>query len=138
MIPEWSHGEALKVMDEYIGIPYKNLGVSRDGVYCAGFVVLFYRDHGLSVPDPATDNFKEGRESDFSRVWRPVQSPLYGDLVTMRGEQDPYQGHLGIYTPIGCLHALRNVGVVCQKWDARIRARVTGYYRYAGCPAIPQ
>lgn len=126
-IAPWSETEGPNYIRGFRSIPYVALGTSRRGVYCAGLVVLFYKEHAIDIPDPATAVFFDAVQSAFARVWEKTPLSRYGDMVTMPGDQDFVQGHVGIWTPVGILHATSSQGVQCTPLH---KTRFTGCYRY--------
>lgn len=128
---EWSL-ENRNLVGSLIGLPYKPLGDTREGVHCTGLVVLFFRELGLPCDHPLHGTAEavlaaDGTRKHFCEVKPP---PQFGDVVWMRGFRlDDPAGHLGIYTPQGVLHVLEHVGVIIsQRWQ--VSGRVRGYFRH--------
>lgn len=115
-------------INPYIGIPYKERGCSMDGVYCVGFVCLWYkRELGIDIPDPATQNPLDVRNSPFCDSFRriPNGAGQFSDMVITDGWEGP-DTHMGIFTPMGLLHASRESGVLLQPWP---RIDIKSVYR---------
>ncbi len=86
------------------GIPYRNGGLSRQGVDCSGFVQLTYRDlFGKELPRTVRQQARAGRPVPRAAV-RP------GDLVFFK--TGLRQRHVGIYLDENLfLHASLSSGV---------------------------
>ncbi|MGI6571072.1 MAG: C40 family peptidase [Caldicoprobacterales bacterium] len=53
-----SEKDVRKVLEQYKGVPFKHNGRTLKGLDCLGFVVHFYRNFGILLPD------SDGREID--------------------------------------------------------------------------
>jgi hypothetical protein len=123
--------EEQEFVKSFVGIAYKDGGVSRDGVYCVGLVILFYRERGIELPDPATMDPNLVQESPFYRCFSVQHKPIYGDVVSLPGENSFDEGHVGIWTPLGILHARRGgVGVTVDRNLSRLVRRVYRHNDY--------
>lgn len=111
-------------VNRYIGIPYDETGDHWSGVYCLGLAILFYRtEYGVEIPNPCTHDPDLVTRS-VSSYFVPVKLPEFGDLAQFDCADGT--GHVGIWTPLGIIHAARKTGVVCQ--PARRFANLR-YYR---------
>lgn len=114
-----------RIVDGYIGVPYRSGGFGRLGVDCSGLVYAVYRDYdGLHLPPNTRKLFDQ-----LSRVsYRNLEC---GDLVffSLGGE---YVSHVGIYVGDGrFVHASRSQGVM-------VSAMSEDYYRnsYVGARRV--
>ena len=134
-IPDW--------VADYVGIPYRMLGRSRDGADCWGLVRLVYADR-LGVDLPAYDGRGfSGRASvpdvaglvaDAREAWREVPeaeaAPL--DLVLLRVHGQPV--HVGVLVAHRImLHSLAGHDSAVERLDSLVWARrIIGYGRWTG------
>ena len=132
-IPDW--------VADYVGIPYRMLGRSRDGADCWGLVRLVYADR-LGVDLPAYDGRGfSGRASvadvvslvaDARDAWHEVSeddaAPL--DLVLLRVHGQPV--HVGVLVAPGImLHSLAGHDSAVERLDSLAWARrIIGYGRW--------
>jgi probable lipoprotein NlpC len=80
-----------KVVDSYIGIPYRFAGMSRKGVDCSGFVFLVYKElNHVQLAHSSRKMSHYGREVSLSQA-------LAGDLVFFKGGIFGSINHVGIY-----------------------------------------
>lgn len=121
MVPEnWDYRTSYKVpqtrfkkiVDSYLGTPYKNRGTSRKGVDCSGFVFLVFQELAkATLPRSSGKLWKTGRtvESGEARA---------GDLVFFRGGIFNGINHVGIYMGNNTfIHASTGNGVMYDTLD---------------------
>lgn len=46
-----SRDNILRAIDKYKHVPFVHNGRSMDGLDCLGFVILFYKEFGINIPD---------------------------------------------------------------------------------------
>lgn len=128
---------------DYVGIPYRLHGTTREGLDCWGLPRLWYREqYGIDLPSFGD---RYGRELDAverahlagiirgeAEQWHRIRPPhaQRGDLVLFRvlGED----AHLGLVVEPGrFLHARPGTDSCVERYDAPAWARrVVGFYRY--------
>lgn len=119
-------------MTEYIGIPYKVGGRSREGIDCYGLVRLilneqFGKDLPLlsSIRGSGPESIEEGRPLIPARK---VDSPQNGDIVAIKLKGK--LGHLGVFWNGYVVHILaRDYSVVERVDGIRMKGRIEGFYR---------
>ena len=106
-------------LNNYIGIPYKWGGRSRDAVDCYGLVVLIYKDkYGVELPDWAGTEFDfRDRASAIEDVvcggdFSPKTNPCNSDFVVCYRRSAAY--HIGLYYNGGVIHAADGIGSVYE------------------------
>jgi probable lipoprotein NlpC len=102
----------VKVVESYIGIPYRWGGMSRRGVDCSGFVCLVYKElNHVQLAHSSRKMSHYGREVSLSQA-------LAGDLIFFKGGIFGSINHVGIY--LGqkrFVHASTNKGVMYSYID---------------------
>ena len=91
-----------KIIDSYIGIPYKVGGLTREGADCYGLVAIYYREQlgvELSHFDLINRDLLQGAEgvlSDGKNRWKLVapEEAVCGDVVALGAARIE---HVGIY-----------------------------------------
>ncbi len=131
------------MIGDYVGIPYRLHGTTREGVDCWGLPCLWYREqYGIELPSFGD---RYGRELDAaerahiadiirgeSAQWRHVRqgNEERGDLVLFRvlGEES----HIGLVVDAGrFLHARQGIDSCVERYDSPVWARrVVGFYRW--------
>ena len=131
------------MIGDYVGIPYRLHGTTREGLDCWGLPRLGYLEqYGIELP---AFGDRYGRELDAverahiaalvrgeSEKWAHVRQghEQRGDLVLFRvaGEE----AHLGVVVDAGrFLHARPNTDSCVERYDAPTWARrVAGFYRW--------
>ncbi len=118
----------LRVVDNYLGIPYKWGGTTRQGMDCSAFARAIYREtYGIELPRTSKQMYQLGQNIAGQRNLKP------GDLVFFR---DTYSGpgisHVGVYIGNGRFaHASSSKGGVITGLDATYFKK-----RYAGARRI--
>jgi cell wall-associated NlpC family hydrolase len=115
-----------RVIDEYMGVPYKAGGMSAMGMDCSGFVYVVY-DKALNkdVGRTTADQFGQGEEVQR----RELQ---YGDLVFFKNRREKDVSHVGIFVGRNeFVHASTSRGVVRDRLDLREYET-----RYAGAKRV--
>ncbi len=131
------------MIGDYVGIPYRLHGTTREGLDCWGLPRLWYLEqYGIELPSFGD---RYGRELDAverahiadlvrgeSEKWTRVRAghEQRGDLVLFRvaGEE----AHLGVVVDTGrFLHARPGTDSCVERYDSPIWARrVAGFYRW--------
>lgn len=125
----------------YLGVPWRHLGRSREGLDCIGLVLIAARDCGIAADDPAPYE----REPSSQRLRQElahyldqglVADPRPGDVLLFN--LGVYAGHIGIagvhpeYRVLSVIHAYApRRRVVEEPLGAAIDA-LTGVYRVRG------
>lgn len=133
----------------YLGIPFKDRGVGREGADCWGLVSLLYRERlGISLPlypeietvrDPAI--FRTFVRESKGEAWEeiPAGSERAFDVVLMRGFVDVDGRKAGRPIHVGCvvrpgnlIHTEQGVGVsvVNYRTHPSVKHRVISFFRY--------
>jgi cell wall-associated NlpC family hydrolase len=96
-----------KILDSYLGTPYRWGGMTRTGVDCSGLVCLVYRElKGVALPRSAADLLNIGSAVGTADL-------KSGDLVFFRWGFFGRVDHVGIYTGEGrFVHASSHLGVI--------------------------
>jgi cell wall-associated NlpC family hydrolase len=131
------------MMADYVGIPYKNLGRSRDGCDCYGLAWLYHLEQfGVLLPSYLTGyaSADDGGAvvvfgATIKHQWQPVPQPdlARGDLVTLRVGR--YISHVGIWLDRAdeFLHVLRGRNATIERLsDLQWQNSYQGAYRWTG------
>lgn len=126
----------------YVGVPWRHLGRSREGLDCIGLVLLAARDCGLDAVDPAP----YAREPSSQRLRQelaqvldevPVADARPGDVLVFN--LGLYAGHIGVraehpaYRVASVIHAYAPRRRVVEEPLASLDAgTLTGAYRMRG------
>jgi cell wall-associated NlpC family hydrolase len=118
----------LQVVDQYLGVPYKWGGTTRQGMDCSGFARAVFREtYGVELPRTAEQMYALGQPLDDRAELQP------GDLVFFRNtDEGPGVSHVGVYLDDGRFaHTSRTSG-------SAIASLETPYFRqrYAGARRI--
>jgi cell wall-associated NlpC family hydrolase len=89
---------------DYIGLPFRRAGTTRDGCDCRGLALLWLREQlGVAIPDPPSDT----TVTDAWDLSVPKPTLERGDLVFFRRFNDDHPEHLAVYLGGGrYLHTL--------------------------------
>ncbi|WP_169728926.1 C40 family peptidase [Desulfatirhabdium butyrativorans] len=101
-------------IQNYLGIPYRPNGTSRQGMDCSGFVSQFYRSYfGIQLPH---NSLAQYQFSSLHRVDEEEMEP--GDLVFFRNPKNHRINHVGMYLSDGqFVHASSSEGVTISSLD---------------------
>jgi cell wall-associated NlpC family hydrolase len=123
-----------------LGVRWRHLGRSRDGIDCIGLVLHAAREAGIDLPDPAPyERQPQGTRLTDAALHHAmrVARPEPGDVLVFR--MGLYGGHLGIaavhpsWRVPSCIHAYApHKQVVEQPIDGELRAAMIGAYRLRG------
>lgn len=114
-----------RIVDSYMGTPYRYGGMSRSGMDCSGFVVVVFRRlNGAKLPRSTRRQRRLGRPVGRNRV-------KVGDLVFFRGGMFNTINHVGIYMGDNTFaHASSSRGVVYSGLDDKyFGPRFAGFRR---------
>jgi lipoprotein Spr len=104
-------GKMGKIIDSYMGSPYKRGGETKGGMDCSGLVVAVYRQYsGFKLPHDTQKLFKLIKRIDKGNL-------AYGDLVFF---SDGWfrVSHVGIYIGKGkFVHAIEDFGVIVSSLE---------------------
>lgn len=113
-------------IQDWLGVPYKYGGITKNGVDCSGFTYKVYRKvYDFKLPRTALDQYKAGRK--ISRI-----NLTEGDLVFFRGVRGPGIDHVGVYLEDGkFVHASTSIGVtISDLSEDYYKIRFVGACRY--------
>jgi cell wall-associated NlpC family hydrolase len=125
----------------YLGVPWRHLGRSREGLDCIGLVLLAARDCGIDADDPAPyarEPSSQLLRQELARYLDPasIADPRPGDVLVFN--LGLYAGHVGIagkHPDYGCLSVIHAYAprrcVVEECLGAEIET-MTGVYRVRG------
>lgn len=110
----------------YLGAPWES-GESGPHAYdCYGLVRAVYADqYGIDLPIIHADSLRPlsarraMRDYPGYSDWRPVQSPVEGDVIQMGHAKHPH--HVGVYLDVDggrVLHSVTGAGVLAQSLAA--------------------
>jgi hypothetical protein len=101
-----------RIVDSFLGTPYRYGGTSRRGMDCSGFVVVVFRKlNGAALPRSSRRQRRLGKPVSRNRA-------KAGDLVFFRGGVFNLVNHVGIYMGDGeFAHASSSKGVVYTDLD---------------------
>ena len=117
-----------RVVDSYLGIPYKWGGTTRQGMDCSAFARAIYREtYGIELPRTSKQMYQLGQKISVQHTLKP------GDLVFFK---DTYSGpgvsHVGVYVGAGRFaHASSSQGGIITGLDSSYFKK-----RYAGARRI--
>ncbi len=116
-------------MEEYIGIPYKQNGRTRDGLDCYGLLYLIEKEiFGKDIPELAgvldgTENSILVNNNKPLIAGEATATPKDGDAVLFYMHGKPT--HVGVYWHGGLMHASEKRGVIYEKLDSPMLKRFT-------------
>ncbi len=114
-----------RIINSFLGTPYKLGGTSRAGIDCSGLVVEVYREYaGFTLPQSTKKLYQLVKKVDKEDL-------VYGDLVFFSDGWFSVS-HVGIYTKDGkFVHSMKGFGVIVSSLDER-------YYkkRYRGARRV--
>lgn len=133
-------------LSEYVGIPYRDAGRSRDGADCWGLAALVFDEvFGIALPahpDGYTRPESAAARAAIAELSETIRRDLFvqipagaeetGDLVLMRIGGAPC--HVGVVVVPGSMLSVRQGQTsVIESYRAMVwRSRVEGFYRYRG------
>lgn len=120
----------LRVVDRYLGVPYKWGGTTREGMDCSAFARAIYREtYGIELPRTSRQMFRLGHHVATQRRLEP------GDLVFFKDTfAGPGVSHVGVYVGEGRFaHASSSKGGTITALDGPYFRQ-----RYAGARRIPR
>lgn len=100
-----------RIIESYLGAPYKKGGSSKKGMDCSGFVIKVYKEYaGFNLPHNSEKLFKLVEKVDKEKL-------RYGDLVFF-SEYGFLPSHVGIYIGKGkFVHSTKEYGVIVSSLD---------------------
>lgn len=123
--------------NQFIGLPYKDLGRSFKGVDCWGVVYLALGLRGVVVPSYAGDYASTEERAEISALinqakpsWHKVTEPEPFDVVTFR--RGRLEAHCGIVVKPGLmLHVTEGLSACIEDYrDGYWAQRLTGIWRH--------
>ena len=117
----------MRVVDTYLGVPYRWGGTTRQGMDCSALTRAVFREaYGLELPRTSGEMFRLGRLVEPGSSLRP------GDLVFFRlSESGPGVSHVGVFVGDGRFaHASSSRGGVLDELSASyFKSRFAGARR---------
>lgn len=125
---------------DFIGIPYRERGRTREGLDCFGVVVLFYKEIlGIKLPDYTgydgnwyrigSDAVLTDKLNESAAVWRSVGTPEKYDILVFKFSSK-VPNHCAIYMGNGMmLHAYENTPVVLDRFNSFWKSRLFNIMR---------
>ncbi len=123
--------------NNYVGIPFKYKGRTKDGLDCWGLVRLIYiNEYDITLPSFST----EYEDADYDRIsdliaqykegWEQVETPSVGSIVLFRvmGEET----HVGVaLSDTHFIHAREGYDSAIESFDSPYwKKRIVGYFKY--------
>ena len=110
LIDERQADALIATARQYIGVPYVFGGTTPAGFDCSGFLQYVFKQHGLTIPRLADEQYKLGKAVKMSEL-------RAGDLVFFT-TYEPGASHCGIYIGDGqFLHASSSRGIRIDRLD---------------------
>lgn len=117
---------------DFVGIPYKEKGRTKDGVDCLGLNLMVSKHLGFDVPDWLYQDETANRDKEIVRLGKEglkanrLDAPIEGCYIEFSCID---RFHTGVYIGDGeFIHASKAAGMVVieklEKWSKRIK----GYY----------
>lgn len=124
--------------NNYIGIPFKYKGRTKEGLDCWGLTRLIYQnEYNISLPT-LSDNYEDAdieRISDliaqYKEGWESVDSPSEGDVVLFRVMGSV--SHIGVaVSETHFIHAREGYDSAIESFDSPYwKRRISGYFKYS-------
>ncbi len=128
----------------YVGLPWADLGRSREGADCWGLACIIYQEElGIGLPDYLGYSSAEERGeiaaliagAETSPLWLPVDGPAIAfDIAVFR--RGRFASHVGIVVRHGLM--IHMEGSDCAKLtdytDGSWKPRLKGHYRHVERP----
>lgn len=125
-------------VNEYIDIPFKNKGRTKDGADCWGLVrIVLHEQFGVQLPD-LLDGYNSAFNSDAVSGLIEIQK----GVIAATKQERPENGdialiaiggivcHVGVYIDGMILHIERGKDAILERIDSLDkRAKIKGYYR---------
>lgn len=134
--------ELAAIARSWIGVPWVHQGRSREGVDCAGLLIVVAREAGLILPPSATDytmapqGSRLRRECDAQLRRVTAIQPGHVLLIRFEGEAERHLALAADYREgLSMIHALNRGStgrVVEHRLDARWRSRIAAAYAVPG------
>jgi probable lipoprotein NlpC len=126
--------------NEYVGLPYLEIGRTRDGCDCWGLAVIVYAEQlGITLPPYAVGNTTPEERAEIDTligtatatpVWHAVSAPQCFDLAVFR--RGALGLHIGIIIGVGLMLHMANED--CAKVESYHsgpwKHRLKGIYRH--------
>jgi cell wall-associated NlpC family hydrolase len=99
-----------RFIENWLNVPYRYGGMSRNGIDCSGFSSLTLRDvYGITIPRSATEQYRAGQKVRINDL-------IPGDLVFFKNIRGGDIDHVGVF--IGqdrFAHASESAGVIISE-----------------------
>jgi cell wall-associated NlpC family hydrolase len=125
--------------DDYIDIPFRFNGRTREGCDCWGLVKLIYKEKlGVDLPD-YTGTYWNGLVSSLKEVarlmkkekdkWQEISEPELYDVVLLR--VGGIVGHIGIILDKSrMIHITEGINSCVENYKSKLwKTRIAGFYR---------
>jgi cell wall-associated NlpC family hydrolase len=130
--------EIFAVM-RYIGMPYRHMGRSENGLDCWGLILLVYSemihvklwDMDEGYPEDWSHKGKDLFMENYRRQWEKVDGPQIYDVVLINNGHG-IANHAGVMiNERSFIHCLSKAGVVLSRiTDKQWKPRIAGFFRY--------
>ena len=125
----------IEVRTKYLGIPYKHLGRTLDGLDCWGLPILIYREiknidlFDMNYEKDWAKNGKDYFVEHYYKKWVKQTTPKFLDILLFSdGNGRTY--HAGVYLSNDEFIQGSSVGVIITRLRNVWKQRLTGIYRY--------
>ena len=124
-----------EVRTKYLGIPYKHLGRTLDGLDCCGLPILIYREaKNIELLDIyyEKDWAKNGKDyfmECYYKKWIKQEKPELLDVLLFANAEDKVY-HAGIYLSNDQFIQGSSMGVIITRLQGIWKQRLKGIYRY--------
>ncbi len=128
------------VLNNYIGLPFKELGRTREGIDCWGLVRMILKEQfkiELPIFDNEYKNVKDAKNisrivDNFLPNWQKVDQPSFGDVALFRVGKYPL--HVGVaVSSTHMIHVERGVNSVISEMHGFVWGqRFLHAYRFIG------
>ena len=127
---------------QYLNVPFRHRGRTKNGLDCVGLVILAGKDIGFVAQDLRVygrEPWDDGLENYLKlNLGDPVdREPLPNDVLLLRLHRDVPPSHVAICAPypypgtIGMVHTYGEIGrVVYHRMDDRRRNQIAGVYQW--------
>ncbi len=125
--------------NELIGIPFKHMGRTREGLDCWGLVLEVFRMNGKTLIDPVpdyTEDWDKTREQNhflenYHKHWEQINGIDNVQLldVALIGEEPTFPTHIGVVIEENkVIHCGKRYGVIITRFE-KMKRCFTGFYR---------
>ena len=136
-----SRKDIISKAREFLGVPYKHQGRTRQGCDCGGLIITVMKELGYEIKDmhgysKTPDGYTLQKLAREEAIPISINEIVPGDFVIIRFRQNPQ--HVALVTDhpsggLGLLHSYESVGkVVEHRLDSKWCKRIVSAYRFKG------